>query len=89
MNFTKSQVNTIRHLADTRKLQVKIYKYKGILSVELHENTSYSLADQFNLIIADNVKTLKECKQIAANFLNWLDQYSSYGYNIRTKYVDL
>lgn len=87
MNFPKNQVNQIRYLTDERKLSVKIYKYKGILSVELHENTSYSLADQFALVIADNVKTLKECKQIAGNFLNWLDEYGNY--NIKPQYVTL
>jgi hypothetical protein len=90
MNFTKQQIEMIRYLADERKLEVKVYNYKGVRSVELHEKSGYTLGDKFNLIVADKVKTLKECKQVASNFLNWLDEFGgNYGYNIKTDYVTL
>jgi hypothetical protein len=91
MNLTKKQIEMISYLADERKLEVKIYNYKGVLSVELHENTRYSLEDRFNLILADGVKTLKECKQISNKFINWLDEEygGQYGYNIHAQYVAL
>lgn len=91
MKFTKQQTEIIRYLADERKLEVKIWNYKGKRSVELHEKCSYSLNDQFHLSLADNVKTLKECKQIASNFLNWLDQFGNinYGYNLKVNYTTL
>lgn len=91
MNFTKRQIEMIKYLADERKLEVKIWNYKGKRSVELHEKFTYSLDDPFHLSLGDNVKTLKECKQITSDFLNWLDQFGNvnYGYNLKPEYTTL
>jgi hypothetical protein len=91
MNFSKRDLEMITYLAGENKLELKIWNYKGKRSIELHEKTSYSMADQFNCIIAENVKTLKECKRIASDFLNYIDQFGQYetGFNLHPEYVTL